>query len=131
MPCQSQFRGPTSLNVSDSTLLGANVRNCSGGFCIFSPGMVGQNRVLAVKKLATSKRSHLAASIAAGGLVLAAMPTAGLALGALDQRVSLPATGSFAALTPASVDPRLAKFVARRSNGRAMLMRFTPAATCC
>jgi hypothetical protein len=55
------------------------------------------------------------------------MPTAGFALGSLDQRVSLPATGSFAALTPASVDPRLAKFVARRSNGRALLMRFTPA----
>ena len=55
------------------------------------------------------------------------MPTAGLALGAFDQRVSLPATGSFAALTPASVDPRLAKLISRRSNGQAMLMRFTPA----
>jgi hypothetical protein len=89
--------------------------------------MAGQDRVLAVKKLATSKRSRLAASIAACGLVLASIPTAGLALGALDRGVSLPATGSFAALTPASVDPRLAEFVARRSNGRAMLMRFTPA----
>jgi len=89
--------------------------------------MVGQNRAFRLKKLATSKRSRLAASIAAGGLVLASMPTAGLALGALDQRVSLPATGSFAALTPASVDPRLAKFIARRGNGQAMLMRFTPA----
>jgi len=80
-----------------------------------------------VKKVATSKQSRLAASIAAGGLVLASMPTAGLALGALDQGVSLPATGSFAALTPASVDPRLAEFVAKRSHGRALLMRFTPA----
>ena len=55
------------------------------------------------------------------------MPTAGLALGALDGGVSLPATGSFAALTPASVDPRLARFVAARSNSSARLMRFTPA----
>jgi hypothetical protein len=89
--------------------------------------MVGQNRVFRLKQLATSKRSRLAASIAAGGLVLASMPTAGFALGALDQRVSLPATGSFAALTPASVDPRLAALLAKRSNGRALLMRFTPA----
>jgi hypothetical protein len=55
------------------------------------------------------------------------MPTAGFALGALDRGVSLPATGSFAALTPAALDPRLAKFVAQRSNGSARLMRFTPA----
>jgi len=89
--------------------------------------MAGQNRVLALKKLATSKRSRLAASIAVGGLVLASMPTAGFALGALDQGVSLPATGSFAALTPASVDPSLAKFLAHRGSGQAMLMRFTPA----
>ena len=33
----------------------------------------------------------------------------------------------FAALTPASVDPRLAAFVAERSSGNARLMRFTPA----
>jgi len=59
--------------------------------------------------------------------VVASMPTAGLALGALDGGVSLPATGSFAALTPASVDPRLARFVAARSNSSARLMRFTPA----
>jgi hypothetical protein len=127
MPCQSHIPGPRPLNVGDSASAGAKVRNRSGGCCIFSLVMVGQNRVHAVKKLATSNRSRLAASIAVGGLVLASMPTAGLALGALDQRVSLPATGSFAALTPASVDPRLAKFVARRSNGRALLMRFTPA----
>src|SRR5690606_1754464 len=55
------------------------------------------------------------------------MPTAGFAFGALDTGVSLPATGSFAALTPASVDPRLAEFVAERSNGNARMMRFTPA----
>jgi hypothetical protein len=69
----------------------------------------------------------MAASIAAGAVVLASMPTAGLALGALDGGVSLPDSGSFTALTPASVDPRLARFVAERSNGNARLMRFTPA----
>jgi len=69
----------------------------------------------------------MAATVAAGAVVLASMPTAGLALGVLDRGVSLPATGSFAALTPASVDPRLAEFVAGRSNGSARLMRFTPA----
>ena len=76
---------------------------------------------------ATSNRSRLAATVAAGALVLGSMPTAGLALGALDDGVSLPATGSFAALTPASVDARLARFVAERSNGNARMMRFTPA----
>ena len=80
-----------------------------------------------MSKLGTSIRSRMAASVAAGAIVLASMPTAGLALGALGGEVSLPATGSFAALTPASVDPRLARFVAERSKGNARLMRFTPA----
>ena len=78
-------------------------------------------------KAAISKRRRTAATIAAGAVVLASMPTAGLALGALESDVSLPSTGSFAALTPASVDPRLARFVASRTNGNARLMRFTPA----
>lgn len=69
----------------------------------------------------------MAATVAAGALVLGSLPTAGLALGVLGEGVSLPAAGSFAALTPASVDPRLAAFVSERSNGRARLMRFTPA----
>jgi len=80
-----------------------------------------------VTKSETSIRSRMAASVAAGAVVLASMPTAGLALGALDRGVNLPASGSFAALTPASVDARLARFVAERSNGDARLMRFTPA----
>jgi len=79
-----------------------------------------------VRKLGTSKGNRTAAAIAAGALVLGSMPTAVLALGALDERASLPATGSFAALTPASVDPRLARLVAEKS-GHARLMRFTPA----
>ena len=58
--------------------------------------------------------------------MLASLPTAGFALGALNGGASL-AHGSFAALTPASADPRLAAFVAERSSGTARLMRFTPA----
>ena len=59
--------------------------------------------------------------------MLASLPTAGFALGALDGADGLASPGTFAALTPASVDPRLAAFVAERSGGTARLMRFTPA----
>jgi hypothetical protein len=76
---------------------------------------------------ARRKRSRLAAIIAAGSVVAASLPTAGFALGALDGAPSLASHGTFAALTPASVDPRLAAFVAERSSGTARLMRFTPA----
>ena len=51
--------------------------------------------------MATRATGRLAAGFAAGALVLAGVPTAGLALGALDDGVSLAANGSFAALTPA------------------------------
>lgn len=70
---------------------------------------------------------RLAASLAAGALVLAALPTAGFALGALDDGVSLAANGNFAALTPGKIDPELARFVAERSSGASRPMRFTPA----
>jgi hypothetical protein len=73
---------------------------------------------------AARRRSRLAAIIAAGAVVLATLPSAGLAVGALGAGRLAP--GSFAALTPASVDPQLAAFVAERS-GTARLMRFTPA----
>lgn len=69
----------------------------------------------------------MAATVAAGAVVLASLPTAGFALGALDGAPSLAAQGTFAALTPASVDPRLAAFIAERSNGAGRLMGFTPA----
>lgn len=66
--------------------------------------------------------------IAAGTLVLAGLPTASFALSALDDEgASLSASGSFAALTPATIDPRLARFVAERSSGKARVMPFTPA----
>jgi hypothetical protein len=76
---------------------------------------------------ATRKSGRLAVFIAAGSLVLGALPTAGLALGALNASGRPAAQGSFAALTPASVDPRMAAFVAQRTGGDARLMRFTPA----
>ena len=66
--------------------------------------------------MAKRKRSRLAATLAAGAVVLASLPTAGFALGALNGGASL-AHASFAALTPASADPRLAAFVAERSSG--------------
>jgi hypothetical protein len=115
------------MTRSDSGFAEAKCQELFRRFLHFPLGNVGSNGALRVKKLATSKRSRTAATIAAGAVVLASMPTAGLALGALDNSVSLPATGSFAALTPASVDPRLAEFLASRTNGNARLMRFTPA----
>src|SRR5687767_2196875 len=77
------------------------------------------------RTIAARRRSRLAAAVAAGAVVLASLPSAGLALGALDAGRLAP--GSFAALTPASADPQLAAFVAERSSGNARLMRFTPA----
>jgi len=79
-----------------------------------------------IRTMARRKRSRLAATIAAGAVVLASLPTAGFALGALDSAATPSSPGTFAALTPASADPRMAAFVAGRS-GTARLMRFTPA----
>lgn len=76
---------------------------------------------------ARRKRSRLGATVAAGAIVLASLPTAGFALGALDGTSSLTDHGTFGALTPASADPRLAAFVAERSSGTGRLLRFTPA----
>jgi len=77
------------------------------------------------RTIAARKRSRLAATVAAGAVVLASLPSAGFALGALDNGRIAP--GTFAALTPASIDPQLAALVAERSSGNARLMRFTPA----
>ena len=79
------------------------------------------------KTKARRRDNRLAATLAAGAVVLASLPTAGFALGALDGTTGLNSQGAFAALTPASVDPRLAAFVAERSKGAARLLRFTPA----
>jgi len=74
----------------------------------------------------SSKRSGLTASVAAAALVLAGIPTAGFAVEAFDG-ASLRLDGSGFAFTPASVDPKLARYVAERATGSNRLMRFTPA----
>jgi hypothetical protein len=75
-----------------------------------------------------SKRGGLTASVAAAALVLAGVPTAGLAIEALGSAAAAPHfdSGAFP-FTPASVDPKLAKFMAESATGSARLMRFTPA----
>ena len=72
------------------------------------------------------KRGGLAASVAAAALVLAGIPTAGLALDALDGGLRAPAGEGFA-FTPASVDPKLARLVAGSAGVSDGPMRFTPA----
>jgi hypothetical protein len=74
----------------------------------------------------SSKRGGLTASVAAVALVLAGVPTAGFALDAFGQGGLSLANGDFS-FTPASVDPKLARFVAERATGTARMMRFTPA----
>jgi len=74
----------------------------------------------------SSKRGGLTASVAAVALVLTGLPTAGLALDALG-RTDLRLVNSGFPFTPASVDPKLAKFMAGRATGSAQMVRFTPA----
>lgn len=76
----------------------------------------------------SGKRGGLTASVAAAALVLTGVPTAGFALDALGRADLHLANGSFP-FTPASVDPKLAAFVAERATGTARMMRFTPAGT--
>lgn len=74
----------------------------------------------------SSKRGGLTASVAAVALVLTGVPTAGFALEAFGGPALRLTNGDFS-FTPASVDPKLARFVAERANGTARMMRFTPA----
>lgn len=73
-----------------------------------------------MKRNWSSHKVKLAASVAAAGLFVSAIPTAGLALGLIAEDSAL------LAFTPASVDPRLAQLVEQRS-GDVRMMRFTPA----
>lgn len=63
---------------------------------------------------------------AGAAIVLSSLPSAGFAIGVLDGGLSLSGDRAFV-LTPASVDPRLVRFVSERSSGESRLMRFTPA----
>lgn len=76
-----------------------------------------------------SKRGGLTASVAAAALVLTGVPTAGFAIEALGSAPAAPRfdSGSAFPFTPASVDPKLARFVAEGSRTSAHPMRFTPA----
>ena len=67
----------------------------------------------------------LGASLAAAVATLALIPTAGLAVTALEDSVR--GAERPAVFTPASVDPQLARFIAERSGGISRLKRFTPA----
>ena len=80
-----------------------------------------------VKRKATVRGNRWGAFIAAGAVVLASLPTAGFALGALDSAGAPVAIPGFAALTPSSGDPQLAELVSQRAGSNARLIRFTPA----
>ncbi|MGZ6228718.1 MAG: hypothetical protein ACXWNE_11345 [Candidatus Binataceae bacterium] len=82
-------------------------------------GIMGHKRI-------SSKRGGFTATVAAAALVLTGVPTAGFALDAFGRQTLHFASGDFS-FTPASVDPKLAQFVAERANGTARMMRFTPA----
>jgi hypothetical protein len=79
------------------------------------------------RQLATRKGGRAVAITAAASLVLAGVPSAALAIGVLDGAVSFSREGKFTALTPASMDSRIARLVAERGDGHARLLRFTPA----
>ena len=74
-------------------------------------------------------RGRFAAGVAGVALVVG-VPSAGLAVGLLDDGAfasgSLANVGSFASFTPASADPELARMIESRS-GTTRMMRFTPA----
>jgi hypothetical protein len=74
----------------------------------------------------SGKRGGFTASVAAVAMVLAGLPTAGFALDALGRSDLRLANGAFP-FTPASVDPKLAEFLAGRATGTAQMLRFTPA----
>jgi len=79
------------------------------------------------RKRATCRSRWLGASLAAAVATLALVPTAGLAINALEHgRSGLPVERP-SLFTPASVDPQLARFIAERSGGTGQLKRFTPA----
>ena len=71
-------------------------------------------------------KGRLAAGLAGAALAFA-LPSAGLAIGLIDDADSFSKINSFASFTPASADPGLARLVAERAGGKARMMRFTPA----
>lgn len=81
-----------------------------------------------IKRIALWLEDRLPGAVAIGALAVAVVPTAGFALtGGDTQFASLTANSEFSEITPASVDPRIAKFIAERSSVDGRLQRFTPA----
>jgi len=76
-------------------------------------------------KRAGGKTGGMTATVALAALVLAGLPTAGMALDSLSGKPGTTVSGNLT-FTPASVDPRVAELVgANRSAAR--MIRFTPA----
>ena len=77
-------------------------------------------------KAGTSFAKKLALG-AGAALLAAAIPSSVFAVGMLTDGGTFSERSSFAAFTPASGDPRLARIVAERSGGKTRMVRFTPA----
>jgi len=72
------------------------------------------------------RREQIAPALIAVAVTLAAIPSAGLAITAINTPVSLVAPAVF---TPANVDPAVARQLAAKIAARGQEMRFTPAGT--
>jgi hypothetical protein len=75
-----------------------------------------------------SARERIAPALVAAAIVLGAIPTAGLAVTAINT-ARPPAAASVVPFAPASVDPAIAQRVAAKIATRGPDMRFTPAGT--
>lgn len=76
-------------------------------------------------EVSSGLKSRLASGIAGAALAFA-IPSSVWAVGLLEGETSA-ASNSFATFTPASGDPRLAEMIASTTDGKARMMRFTPA----
>ena len=72
------------------------------------------------------RREQIAPALIAAAVVLAAIPSAGLAITAINSPIS---HVSAAVFTPANVDPAIARRLAAKIAARGQEMRFTPAGT--
>lgn len=79
-----------------------------------------------VKRNRAGQGRFVEASVAIAA-VLSLVPTAGWAVGAFEPTATAPQVRRAAMLTPASVDPQLARFIAERQGEMGRLKRFTPA----
>lgn len=77
----------------------------------------------------TTGKGRFAPALLSAACLALAIPSAGLALVGLDgeETAATPAPPQFAPFTPASVDPQLARRVARQVAARGQALRFTPA----